>query len=165
MIYLICAQDSKKRIAEVSKEEDLKSSFWEYVLELTKHKNFLYPYSFYSRLTKQVLPNRVNVIFASEKKKRMPNITNAINCNNIKQILTSYKNNNDDVFILGSKTLIEMFAVHADFLVICTTDELGYVQQYMQDTINFADYNLLVSQENNNFKIQHFVRVPNFLHK
>jgi len=165
MIYLICAQDSKTRIAEVSKESELKSHFWEYVLSLTEHKNFLYSYSFYTKLVKQPLPNRVNVVFSFEKKNKMTFITNAIMCNSFKQILSSYKDKRDDVYILANRTLMEAFAGYADFLIVYQTNELTCGQQLLPDTINFADYNLLSQQEKSDFKISHFVRVPNFLRR
>jgi len=160
MIYLICAQDSKKRIAEVDSKADAKTKFYDYVMSITNHRNVLYPYEFYLDVTKAILPNRVNVIFNVTRKRKIA-VVNAIVVNSVKEILSTYSNNVDDVYIIAStRQMVDYFGNHADYLIIYETEDLGHTVQSINDTINFANYNLLKTEIYENHKIHYLVVNP-----
>ncbi|MCQ3907553.1 MAG: hypothetical protein MJ219_02125 [Mycoplasmoidaceae bacterium] len=107
------------------------------------------------------LPNRVNIVFANRNKKsnKLPNVL--IN-NNIRDIITTFQNQDDDLYIIGSTTdIVEIFSKDADFIIDFTTEELGHTEQSIFDTINFADYKLLRKEEYPKYVIRYFVREKN----
>jgi len=162
MIYLICAQDSKRRIVELDSSSDTKTAFYKWFMDITNHKNVMYPYEFYRSVSKAILPNRVNVVFTKERKKHRVPIVNAIVVNNVKEILSTYTNNVDDIYILAStKDIIDYFGNHADYLMVYETDTLGHTVQDITESINFANYNLLKTEHFTHHKISYFVVNPN----
>jgi len=161
MIYLICAQDSKRRIVELDSSSDTKTSFYKWAMDITAHKNVMYPYEFYRSVSKAILPNRVNVVFTKERRKRRVPIINAIIANNVKDIISTYSNNVDDVYILATtKEMIDYFGNRADYLIIYETDTIGHTVHDITESINFANYNLLKKETFTNHKITYFVVSP-----
>lgn len=164
MIYLVCAQDSKKRIVELKDKDYVHNDFFRFYEESTYHKNILYPLEFYN-LSKQIFPNRVNVVFSKEHKRNLIKIPNGIVMSNTKEIVNTYHNKIDDLFILAShEWIINEFQKFADFLIIYTSDTIGFTHQQIVEDINFADFNLIKTINKKNCTIYYFARTAeNFL--
>lgn len=161
MIYLICPITKENELAEIGKPKALESDFWKYALEITNHKNVIYSLDFYKKAIKQILPNRVNVIFTKENRKKIPPIMNGIIESRITQILNSYKNKVDDVYIYADKYLIDIFYRYADFVVVYQTEQLTTTYQSVFECINFAYFDLLKKEIIKGNKIEYYVQVKN----
>lgn len=158
MIYLITVHDKLKRVANIDTQTDLKTEVWKSILRVTTHKTILYPLKTFNTFHNVALPNRVNIVFANRNKKsaKLPNVL--IN-NNFKDIINTFQDKEDDLYIIGSTTdIVELFAKDADFIIDFTTQELGHTEQSIFDTINFADYTLLRKEEYPRYVIRYFVR-------
>jgi len=161
MIYLICAKDNKQRIVELDDKDNFKENlFYKYIVESFEHKNILYPLEFYNGIIKQILPNRVNIIYTHESTKKLPNVVNGIVLNDYKEIVRSYKNDIDDVYIFATnKWIIEEFHKLADYIIVFVSDSIGYTMQFLPDYLNFSDYDLIRSENptNKDFRIEYYV--------
>lgn len=161
MIYLICAKDSKQRVAEINDKDTYKTNlFYKYFVENFEHKNILYPLDFYTSIIKEIIPNRVNVIYADKSIKTLPNIVNGIVSNNIREIIKAYRNEIDDVYIFAtSKWIIEEFHQYADYIIVFSCDEIGYTLQYLSDILDFSNYDLLRNENvpGKKYRIEYFV--------
>lgn len=158
MIYLVTAHDRQKRISHIDQPEYMHTYFWKSVLNLTMHKTVMYGMDTFNALNRQPLVNRVNICFARQSKK-VRSIPNVLFNNNIREIIATFSGNRDDIYVIGStRTIIEMFAKDADYIIDYSTEELGHTSQIIFDSINFADYNLLKKQTSVNFDIRYFVR-------
>ncbi len=158
MIYLVTVHDRKKRVSTISSQKDLETHVWKSILDLTFHKSILYPIETFNTFKQQPLSNRVNIVF-SQSTKRARKMPNVLVNNNYKDIVSSFSGTDDDVYIIGStKEIVERFAKDADFIVDYSTEELGYTNQSIFDTINFADYTLLKKQDYEHYTLRYFVR-------
>lgn len=158
MIYLITVHDKLKRVAHIDEAADLKTDVWKSILQVTTHKTILYPLKTFNTFHNTAIPNRVNIVFANRSKKsnKLPNVL--IN-NNFKDIINTFQDKDDDLYIIGSTTdIVELFAKDADFIIDFTTQELGHTEQSIFDTINFANYTLLRKEEYPEYVIRYFVR-------
>ncbi|MCQ2748210.1 MAG: hypothetical protein MJ223_03070 [Mycoplasmoidaceae bacterium] len=158
MIYLVTAHNKLKQISTLNQTKHLKSDFWESVLELTKYKTVLLSTDIFKLLNETAIPNRTNVLFRSHNKQSKP-IPNVIENGNVKEIISTFKNSKDDLYILCTdKTILEYFIKAGDFLIDYTTDELEPTDVSIFDAINFADYSLLTLREYDKLIIRYFVR-------
>ena len=158
MIYLVTVHNSLKMLAILNDPAQLKTKFWESVEKLTLHKTVLYSPDVYRALSATPMKNRVNIMFSpsNDKTHKIPNI---LMNNNVKDIIASFKNSKDDIYVLcTNKNIMEYFAKDADFIIDYTTSELECTDISIFDTINFADYTLLKTREFENFVIRYFVR-------
>ncbi len=163
MIYLICAQNKEKELVEIAKPKILETKLWNYFLEITNHRNVLYSYDFYKSAIKQVLPNRVNIIFTEHNKKSIPPIMNAIVENKTQLVTSIYQDKVDDIYIIGDKNLVDIFYKVADFLIVYTTDELPSCDQSIFDAINFSHYSILKKGQTNDHTVEFYVKVKTSL--
>lgn len=163
MIYLICGQNSDKELLEICRPKTIDTTLWQSFLSITNHRNVLYSYDFYTKATKQILPNRVNIIFTPNSKKSIPPIMNAIIENKINQVISIYQGKVDDIYIIGDKYLADLFYKVADYLIVYTTDELSSCDQSIFDIINFSHYNILKKEEIEGHTIEYFVKVKTTL--
>lgn len=158
MIYLITAHDRQKRLARIDDPKQLKTKFWDSVCELTAHKTVLYSIETFDAFDKKALPNRVNIVYAKSNRqtRHLPNVL--VN-NNFKDIVETFGNKNEDIYIIGStQDIVETFSKDADYIIDYSTDEIGHTLQSIFDSINFADYTLLKKKEYPEFDIRYFVR-------
>lgn len=163
MIYLICGQNSDQELLDICRPKTTDTTLWSNFLAFTNHRNVLYSYDFYTKATKQILPNRVNIIFTQQNKKGIPPIMNAIIENRINQVISIYQGKVDDIYIIGDKDLVDLFYKAADYLIVYSTDELPSCDLSIFDAINFAHYNILKKEEVEGHKIEYFVKVKTTL--
>lgn len=158
MIYLITVHDRKKRLSNVDNPEQIKTHVWKSINKLTIHKTVLYPIETFNAFQNKALENRVNIVF-SYRNKKLERLSNVLTNNNIKDIVSTFGEKDEDIYVLGtSRTIVERFAKYSDYIIDYTTEELGYTVQSIFDSINFADYNLLKKMEFQHFDIRYFVR-------
>lgn len=163
MIYLVCAQNSDKELVDICRPKTIDTAFWGFVKELTNHRNVVYSFDFYQKASKQILPNRVNIIFSLGNKKGIPPIMNAIIETKVNQISQTYGNKVDDVYIIADNHLVDLFYKTADYLIVYSTDELSSTDQSIFDAINFAHYNILTKENIENHTIELYVKVKTAL--
>lgn len=163
MIYLICAQNKDKELLDISRPKTVDTHFWQYVLKITNHRNVLYSYDFYKKSIKQILPNRVNVIYTIEDRKSIPPIMNAIIETRVNQIVSLYGNKGDDIYIIGDRQLIDLFARKSDFLIVYSTNEVVSDDISIFDSINFGDYSILKKEQIDEHQVEFYVKVKNSL--
>lgn len=158
MIYLVTVHDRQKRLSTISTQHHLETHVWKSILDLTFHKSILYPVETFYAFKQQPLQNRVNIVF-TQGSKRVRKMPNALINNNFKDIISSFSNKDEDLYVIGStKEIVELFAKDADFIVDYSTEELGFINQSIFDTINFADYTLLKKQDYEFYTLRYFVR-------
>lgn len=158
MIYLITVHDRKKRLSNIDSKKQLSTNFWKSVLKLTEHKTILYPIELFNAFDKKQIPNRVNILFSYFNKK-VKDVKNILINNNFKDIIMTFGEKSEDLYVIGAtRVLVERFSKDADYIIDYTSEEMGFTNQIIFDSINFADYTLLNKKECEHFDIRYFVR-------
>lgn len=158
MIYLVTFHDRKKRLANLNTNAQLTTKCWKSILNLTAHKTVIYPLETFLFFDKKPLPNRVNIVYSYYNRK-VKDINNVVVNNNYKDIVSTFAEKSEDLYVIGAtREIIERFAKDADYIIDYSTEEMGYTNASIFDSINFADFTLLKKQEMQYYDIRYFVR-------
>jgi dihydrofolate reductase len=99
------------------------------------------------------LPNRKNIILSRDKKLAIPGVETH---NDVLQLLKKYKE--EDIYVIGGKSIYEVFLPHADKLIISQINDTYNCDTFM-DKLNLDDFILEATDAAHaQFTVKHYAK-------
>ncbi len=142
MISLIWAMDCNNLIGKDNSLPWHYSEDFKYFKETTMNKTVLMgDNTFYS--IGRPLPNRTNVVATLDKNFKADGV---IVTNNLFEYLESYKNKDEELFVIGGKLIYVLSLPYADRLYITHINK-AYEGNIYFPKINYSDYNVIYKKD------------------
>lgn len=153
MIYMIWSQDKYRGIGiNDSLPWNIPNEI-QHFKNVTSGKKILMGFNTYATIG-GILKNRLNYVLVSNK---TTVIKNAIMVHDYKKIVEQYADNSDDdIYVIGGKSVFELFAQYADFLIVSLIP--GEFNCNVKIDVDMSQFEEMKYEKHKEFTVHYFVR-------